>query len=89
MALEVQVQEDGTLLYFSDGPVVVTGPIRGWVMLPNGKTVNVDSNVVEAEDEDEAAAIADEVSKRYRDEGHPRMKGVPFEYIPSTIVSEE
>lgn len=57
MALRVEVLEDGTLHYISDGPVVVTGDAGGVVTLPDGSAVNVTPAVIEVADEDQAAAI--------------------------------
>jgi hypothetical protein len=69
----VATNPDGTPLlhYISDGPVVITGPISGDVVLPDGEHVDVTAPLVEARDDEHAAAIASAIGDRHEVEGHP------------------
>lgn len=69
---------------------VVTGPITGIVVLPDGRKVDVSPAVVMAADAAEALAIADAIGARHQQEGHPLFLADPevddlgFTYSPSS-----
>lgn len=80
----IGTQPDGSLLYHyaSDGPVVITGPIRGLVTTSDGTAYDVSDAVVEVHPDhvDEVAAL---IGERYAAEGHPaHTDGEPFVYVP-------
>jgi hypothetical protein len=91
MTLRVEVLEDGTLNYISDGPIVLTGPISGTVTLPDGKTINVTPEVVEVADDAEAIALSNAIGARHAAEGHPDFIKDPeadnlgFVHIPTEV----
>lgn len=88
MALRVEVNPDGSLQYISDGPLVMTGPIEGSVVLPDGSRVNVTPAFIEADDDDHAVAIAEAIGRRHAEQGHPDFVNDPevdnlgFVHIP-------
>ena len=55
----------------SDKHVVLTGPIRGSVTLPDGTEVNVTDKVIYVDDVETALAVAHEIGLRFEAEGHP------------------
>lgn len=76
MAITVTVEgfnEDGTphLHYKSDGAIVITGPITGHVVLPDGKMLDVTPPFIEVKDEAEALLVSDAIGVRHEAEGHP------------------
>ena len=68
--------------------VVLTGPIRGSVTLPDGREVNVSAPVVEADDLATAEAVAAAIGERYAAEGHPDDDPADpqFTYVPPEEV---
>lgn len=50
---------------------VLTGPITGTVLLPDGTEVDVTPELVSVPDQATADAVAHAIAVRYRDEGHP------------------
>jgi hypothetical protein len=81
--LRPEPNEDGSphYLYRSDGPVVITGPITGYVTVPDGTIYNVSDAVVEVAPGHEDH-VAHAIALRYESEGHPlhRDPDVPFQY---------
>ena len=69
--IRLGTNEDGSPQwhYISDGPVVLTGPIRGSVTLPDGTVVDVTDEVVEAASDAQAAAIGAAIDERNVAEG--------------------
>lgn len=64
-------------------PVVLTGPITGSVKV-GSTTYDVSEPVIEVKSEAHAAAVAEEIGKRFEAEGHPdHTDGEPFAYTPS------
>lgn len=62
-------------------PVVSTGPIGGTVTLADGTEVDVTADYVEVPSQDVANEVANLVSQRYVDEGHPDHDAAePFNY---------
>lgn len=88
MAIRVEVLDDGTLHYVSDGHVVVTGPVEGTVDV-DGVRVNVSPAVIEVDTAEKAAAVADAIGEKLQAEGHPSFLNDPtvsdfgFVYTPS------
>jgi len=60
----------GALTVVSDGAVVMTGPIKGYVTLPDGTVYDVNEEFIEV-DPAHAEAVAQAVGERYATEGHP------------------
>ena len=87
MSIRVEVLEDGTLHYISDGPVVLTGPVTGSVTV-DGEKVNVAPAVIPVESEEHAAAVAEAIAVKLEAEGHPDFLNDPnvpdlgFTHIP-------
>lgn len=54
----------------STGHVLLTGPIKGTVMLDDGTVVDVSAPVISVTDE-QAVEIAHKIGERYAAEGHP------------------
>lgn len=50
---------------------VLTGPITGMVVLPDGREFNVSPAVIDTPDQATADAVAHAISTRYATEGHP------------------
>lgn len=67
--------------------IVLTGPITGTVTLEDGTVVNVNDNVVAADNPEQAAEIAHLVGQRYADEGHPQVPE-GFVYEPPINTEE-
>ena len=59
--------------------VVLTGPIAGSVLLPDGTEVDVSAPIVEVADQATADAVAHAIAVRYRDEGHPTDPNYTYE----------
>lgn len=64
MTLRVEVLDDGTTHYISDGPVVMTGTVVGAVELPDGTVVDVTPAVVEVDDEEQAMLLAQAIAEK-------------------------
>lgn len=72
----------------SDKHVVLTGPIRGSVTLPDGREISVSAPVVEVDDLATAEAVAAAIGERYAAEGHPDDDPADpqFTYVPPEEV---
>ena len=87
-SVRVEVLEDGTLHYISDGHVVVTGPVSGTVVV-DGETVNVTPAVIAVDSPETAIKVADAIGEKLQAEGHPAFLADPnvpndgFVHIPS------
>lgn len=81
MAIKVELNDDGSLHYISDGHVVLTGPISGAVTTADGTTYNVSPALIEVESPEHAAEVAHLVATRYANEGHPTDE--TFTYTPT------
>lgn len=67
----LSVDPNGRGHVFSDGHVVMTGPIRGVVQLADGSQVDVTPIAVEAESAEHAAEIDRAIGKAWEETGHP------------------
>lgn len=61
-----------------DAHIVMTGPILGNVVLPDGITVNVSEPFIEAASQEQAIEISDAIGHRHEVEGHPDFLGDPL-----------
>lgn len=68
--------------------VVLVGPITGNVVLPDGSQVDVTPAVVHVGSQAEALAVADAVSQRYVEEGHPDQDHKQFVYDQAPAVAD-
>jgi hypothetical protein len=64
MALRVEVLEDGTLHYITDGHALVTGAHQGHVTVADGTVYNVTPAVIEVHP-DHVAELAAELDRRH------------------------
>jgi hypothetical protein len=71
VALTITRNPDGSTHIESDGHVVLTGPIRGSVVLGDGSVVDVTAEAVEADSQEHAAEIAHAIGKHWEKVGHP------------------
>jgi hypothetical protein len=62
---------------------VLTGPIRGTVTLPDGRSVDVSDDIVYLETPEDAQAVAEAIGDRHARDGHPAHLGsdVPFVHV--------
>lgn len=65
------VDPNGRGHVFSDGHVVMTGPIRGVVQLADGSQVDVTPIAVDAESQEHAAEIVHAIGQHWAKHGHP------------------
>ncbi len=85
--------EDGTPAYHyhqddPNAPVVITGPITGSVVLPDGSVYDVTDPVIEVWPGHETH-VAEAIGARYADEGHPSHRdGAPFVHVPQDSSGE-
>ena len=88
MSIRVEVLDDGSLHYISDGPVVVTGPVTGTVTV-DGEKVNVAPAVIEVASDEQAVAVAEAIAVKLEEQGHPDFLNDPtvpddgFTHIPA------
>ena len=69
--------------------VLLTGPIKGTVTLPDGRTFDVNADMIEVEDVATALAISDAIGKRHEERGHPNHDpDEPFIHTPSSVTHE-
>lgn len=71
MAITITTNPDGTKHIESDGHVVLTGPIRGPVVLADGSVVDVTPEAIEVGSQEEAAEIAHAIGQHWAKVGHP------------------
>lgn len=76
--------------YRHNGPVVVTGPIKGTVTTRDGVTYDVTEPVVAVRDLDHAHEVAHLIGVRYEDEGHPdHTPDNPFVHVCTEHCPED
>lgn len=61
-----------------DAHIVMTGPIVGDVVLPDGTHVAVSEPFIEAESQEQAIFISDAIGHRHEAEGHPDFVNDPL-----------
>jgi hypothetical protein len=87
MALTVEIGEDGSLAYKSDGHVVLTGPIQGHVTTEDGTRYHVGPDVIEVASQAHAVEVANLIGARHANEGHPSHDdAVPFVHTPTSLA---
>lgn len=69
--LTITRDENGRITHIqSDGPVLMTGPIRGSLVLADGSVVDVTQDVIELPVE-QHAEVSDLIGKYWEANGHP------------------
>lgn len=71
MAISITRNPDGSSHIESDGHVVLTGPIRGSVILGDGSVVDVTPEAIEVDSQEQAAEVAHAIGLHWERVGHP------------------